>query len=169
MLGQTLPGNVFPRRTGTAVIAVGIDADAAARQEFPPDFDILRIHGIDEVVHDDVDAVFVEVSVVAEAEQVEFQSLAFDHPFIGDVGNINRSVVRLTGHGTEAGEFRAVKLDEVVPVGMFVDEGFQKVRIVVCRIGRVLIAKEGNALKVFMISTHIITPFLRRSADEAPE
>ena len=36
-------------------------------------FDVFRIHQGDEVFHDDVDAVFMEVAVVAEAEEIEFQ------------------------------------------------------------------------------------------------
>ena len=116
MLGQALPGHVSPGRAGPAVVAVRIDADAAAGQEFPPYFDIFRVHGLDEVVHDDVDAVFMEITVIAEAEQIEFQRFTFYHALTRDVGNVNRRIVRLARHGAETGEFGTVKLDEIIPV-----------------------------------------------------
>ena len=50
-----------------------MNGDAAARCEFAEYFDVFRIHQGDEVFHDDVDAVFMEVAVVAEAEEIEFQ------------------------------------------------------------------------------------------------
>ena len=125
MLGQALPGHVSPGRTGPAVIAVRVDADTAAGQEFPPHFDVFRVHDPDEVVHDDIDAVFMEIAVIAETEQVELQRLAFYHAFPWDVRNINRRIVRLARHGAETGELGTIELDEIVPVGMLVDKCFQ--------------------------------------------
>ena len=73
MVGQTLECNLFPAGAGLAVVAVRVDGDAAARGELAPDLDVLRIHERDEVLHDDVHAVLVEVAVVAEAEQVQLE------------------------------------------------------------------------------------------------
>ena len=125
MLGQALPGHVSPGRTGPAVIAVRVDADTAAGQEFPPHFDVFRVHGPDEVVHDDIDAVFMEIAVIAETEQVELQRLALYHAFPWYVRYINRRIVRLSRHGAETGELGTIELDEIVPVGMLVDKCFQ--------------------------------------------
>ena len=49
-----------------------MNGDATARCEFTEYFDVFWIHQGDEVFHDDVDAVFMEVAVVAEAEEIEF-------------------------------------------------------------------------------------------------
>ena len=70
---QALPCHLFPRCAGPAVVAVRVDADTAAGQEFPPYFDVFRIHGVDQVIHDDVDTVFMEIAMIAETEQIEFQ------------------------------------------------------------------------------------------------
>ena len=50
----------------TTVVGVGPDADAASGGEDTCDFDVFGVHQLDEVFHDFVDAVFVEVAVVAE-------------------------------------------------------------------------------------------------------
>ena len=47
-----------------------LDADAAARGKDARHFDIFRVHQLDKVFHDDVDTVFMEGSVAAEAEEV---------------------------------------------------------------------------------------------------
>ena len=67
-------GYVFVFCVGASVVGVGPDADAAARGEDACDFDVFGIHEVDEVFHDLVDAVFVEVSVVAVGEEVEFET-----------------------------------------------------------------------------------------------
>lgn len=66
MRGEAGPGDLFPARVRTAVVGVGMDGDAAARREFAPDLDILRIHELDEVLHDSVHAILVEIAVIAE-------------------------------------------------------------------------------------------------------
>lgn len=43
----------------------------AARGELAPDLDVLGVHQTDQIVHDDIHAVLVEISVVTEAEQVQ--------------------------------------------------------------------------------------------------
>ena len=64
--GEADPGDLFPARVRTAVVGVGMDGDASARREFAPDLDILRIHELDEVLHDSVHAILVEIAVIAE-------------------------------------------------------------------------------------------------------
>ena len=70
MMRQAVPRNLLPLCPRHAVIAVGINRNAAAGQEFAPDLDIGGLHQFDEVVHDDVHAVLVEITVIAEAEQI---------------------------------------------------------------------------------------------------
>ena len=66
VLSQPLDCHVLPHGPGLAVVAVRVDGDAAARRELAPDFDVFGIHELDEVFHDDVDTVLVEVPVIAE-------------------------------------------------------------------------------------------------------
>ena len=58
----------FKRGTSFAVSGKGMNGDAATRCEFAENFDVFRIHQGNQVFHDDVDAVFMEIAVVAEAE-----------------------------------------------------------------------------------------------------
>lgn len=64
--GKAGPGDLFPARVRAAVVCIGMDGDTAARCEFAPDLDILRIHELDEVLHDSVHAILVEIAVIAE-------------------------------------------------------------------------------------------------------
>ena len=64
-------GNALPPGSRFAVIAVRIDGDSAARCELAPDLDILGIHELYQVLHDDVYAVLMEVAVITEREQIK--------------------------------------------------------------------------------------------------
>ena len=72
-------------------------------------FDVFWIHQFDEVLHDDVDTVFVEVAVVSEAEQVELQALAFHHFMVGEIVDAYFGKVGLPCDGAEAGELKALE------------------------------------------------------------
>ena len=63
--------HLFPFRSGHAVIAVRIDRDASAGSELAPYFNVFGIHEPDQIFHDDVYTVFMEISVIAEREQIE--------------------------------------------------------------------------------------------------
>ena len=71
MVEEPVLCHLFPLRSGLAVIAVRIDGNASARSELAPYFNILRIHEFYQVFHDYVYAVFMEVTVIAEREQIE--------------------------------------------------------------------------------------------------
>lgn len=81
----------------TAVVGIGVDADAAAWSEDAGDLDVFGVHETDEVFHDLVDAVFVEVAMVAEREEVELEGFALYHALIGEVGDAYLGKVGLTG------------------------------------------------------------------------
>ena len=141
---EPVAGEVAPFGARDAVVAVGVDGEAASGEEFAPDFDVAGAEEFDEVGHDDVHAVFVEVAVISKGEEVEFQGFAFYHVFIGDVGNIDGGKVGLPGLGAEAGEFGAVEFDEEVPVFVFVGDSFEQVGVVVVGVGGVLAAELGE-------------------------
>ena len=72
------------------------DRYSASWHEISGDFDIAGLHEFDEVFHDDVDAVFMEIAVVSEAEEVEFEAFALDHFLVGNVADDDVSEVRLS-------------------------------------------------------------------------
>ena len=67
---KALFGSLFPLGTRLAVVCVWIDGQTTARRKLAPYLDVLRIHQLDEVFHDDVDAVLVKVPMVTEAKEV---------------------------------------------------------------------------------------------------
>lgn len=129
--GEALRGQLLVFGARPAVVGIGVDADAATRDEKPGDLDIFGIHEADEVLHDDVYAVFVEVAVVAETEQVELQTFAFHHADVGNVADAYFGKVGLAGNGAEAGEFRTVEAHPIVVLGVFVLKGFKHLGCIV--------------------------------------
>ena len=83
------------------VVGKGVDTDAAAGGEDAGYLKILRIHQSDQVFHDDVHAVFVEIAVVAEREEVELERLRLHHLLSWNVGDIDSSEVGLPCLWTE--------------------------------------------------------------------
>jgi len=118
-------GQLFVLGAWTAVVGVGVDGDAATWGEDAGDLDIFGVHEADEVFHDDVDAVLVEVAVVTETEEVELEALALHHALIGEIADAYLGKVGLAGDGAEAGELGAVELHPVVVLRMFVRKGLQ--------------------------------------------
>ena len=59
---------LFPLCTRLAIVCVWIDRQTTARRKLAPYLNVLRIHQLDEVFHDDVDAVLVKVPVIAETK-----------------------------------------------------------------------------------------------------
>ena len=85
MCRKSLPGKLFIFRAGSAIVAVGVDGNTAARQEFPPYFNVFRVHQANEVFHDDVHAVLVKIAVIAEAEKVQLERFALNHQLVGNI------------------------------------------------------------------------------------
>ena len=96
MGSKALLSQLFIFGSRLAVVGVWPDADAAAWGKDTGYFDILRIHQINEVLHDDVHAVFVEIAMIAEAEEIKFQTLALYHLYIRNIADANLCKVRLT-------------------------------------------------------------------------
>ena len=59
---------LFPLCTRLAIVCVWIDRQTTARRKLAPYLNVLRIHQLDEVFHDDVDAILVKVPVIAETK-----------------------------------------------------------------------------------------------------
>ena len=65
---KTLFGSLFPFCTRLAIICVWIDGQTTARRKLAPYLDIFRIHQLDKVFHNDVNAVLVKVPMIAETK-----------------------------------------------------------------------------------------------------
>ena len=59
-----------PFGTLSAIVAVWVNRDPSARGKFSPYLDILGIHQLNEILHNDVHAVLMEVTVISEAEKI---------------------------------------------------------------------------------------------------
>ena len=136
----------------TAIVGVGVDADASAWGEDAGDLDVLGVHQADEVLHDDVDAVLVEVAMIAEGEEVELEGFALHHALVGQVGNVDFGKVGLSRDGAQGGELGAVELHPVVVLGVLVLEGLQHFGSVVLTIFS-LFAKGGKPF-LFALVVH---------------
>ena len=60
--------SLFPLCTRLAIVCVWIDGQTTARRKLAPYLNVLRIHQLHKVFHDDVDAVLVKVPVIAETK-----------------------------------------------------------------------------------------------------
>ena len=60
--------SLLPLCTRLAVICVWIDRQTTARCKLAPYLDVLRIHQLDEIFHDDVNAIFMEITMVTETK-----------------------------------------------------------------------------------------------------
>ena len=119
-----------------AIVGEGVDADAATRGEDARHLDIFGVHEADEVLHDDVDAVFVEIAVVAETEEVELKTLALYHAHVGDILYANLGKVGLTRDGAQRCKLGAVELHPIVVVGVFVYERLKHLGCIIVFIAR---------------------------------
>ena len=141
MVQQAVTCEVLPFRSENAIVAEWIDGEAASWQELAPNLDITRAKQADQVDHDLIDTVFMEVAMVSVAEKIELQGLAFHHVFIRNIGNVNRSEIRLSCLRAEARKFRTVEFDEIIVVLMLVLYLLEKARVIVIGILRVFISK----------------------------
>ena len=65
----------------------------------------------------------MEIPVVTEAEQIEFERLALHHLGTRNIGDVEGGKVWLARNGTERSKLWAVELDEVVIALVLVWEG----------------------------------------------
>ena len=103
-----------------AIVGKRLDGNAATGIEQTDDLQILGVHQLDQVLHDDVHAVLVEVAVVAETEEVEFQALALHHQRARDVINNKVSEVGLACLGAKRGKLGAIQSHKILVLRMFV-------------------------------------------------
>ena len=128
-----------------AIVGKRYNSDASSWVEVACDLEIAWIHEFDQVFHDDVDAVFVEIALVAEAEEVELEALALDHALTWNEANHNASEVGLSCNGTQGCELWAVESDDVLVVGVQILEGFEHLGVILVAVGSALVSKQCDA------------------------
>ena len=111
--------------TRTAVIAIRINGDPAARSKDARHLYIFGIHQLYQVFHDDIHAIFMKITVITETEQIQFQTLALHHFHIGKIGDTDLRKVGLSCNRTQTGKFGAVETYPIVVSGMLVHKGLQ--------------------------------------------
>ena len=156
MLGKTLFCQLLPFCSGLAIVGIWPDADATARSENACHFDVFRIHQLNEVFHDDVDTVLMEVTVVAEAEQIKLQALALHHAHVGHIADTYLGKVGLSGDRAQRCEFWAVESYPIVITLMLVDERFENFGCVIVTIFRFC----AKSLQTLVASVFIVCCFL---------
>ncbi len=157
MLPQPVCSKFFPFCSLHPMVAVGVDGEAAAGEEFAPDFDIPGMEEVNQVIHDDIYAVFMEVAVIAEAEEVELQGFTFYHEISGNVGDVDGGKIGLPCLRAETGKFGTVEFDKIVAVFVFIGNSFQIVGVIVVFVAGVLIAQEGQLIQSFSF-VHGLSP-----------
>ena len=65
---KALFGSLFPLCTRLAIVCVWIDRQTTTRRKLAPYFNVFRIHQLNQILHDNVDAVLMKVPVVAETK-----------------------------------------------------------------------------------------------------
>lgn len=128
---EPLLGQLFILRAGTTMVGIWVDADAATGCEDTGYLDVSGVHQLYQIFHDDVHTILMKGTVVAEAEEVEFQALALHHFHIGNIVDADGGEVGLAGDGAEAGELGTVECDPVIISRVLVGECFQYLRRIV--------------------------------------
>ena len=96
MVHEAVFGQLLVLRARPSVVGVGVNAYSAARRKQPDYLYIFRVHQLDQVLHDDVHAVFMEVSVVTETEKIQLQALTLYHADVGNIADAYLGEVGLT-------------------------------------------------------------------------
>ena len=143
MVCHAVPSDFLPAGARLAVVAVRVNRDAAARRELAPDLDVLRLHELDEILHDDVHAVLVEIAVVAEAEQIQLERFALNHADVRYIRDGDGGEIRLAGNRAQTGKLRTIELDKIIVVRMLVYKGLQHFRCIVIFVFGMLISEQG--------------------------
>ena len=131
MIHEALLSEMLILGARAAVVGIGINADATTRGEEPDDLNILGIHQTDEILHDDIDAILMEITMIAKTEEIQLQTLRLHHPLTRNIQDLNLSKVRLPRDGTKRCKLRTVELNPIIVLRMLVLESLQNLRRIV--------------------------------------
>jgi len=122
---QAVLGPLLVFGAGLAVVAIRVDAQAAAWQKFPPYLNVFGLHQLNQVFHDDVDAIFVKSAVVTETEEIQLQTFTFNQFPIRNIAQVNGGKIRLSGNGAQTGKFGTIEFHPGVVLRVFIVEAFK--------------------------------------------
>ena len=134
------------------IVGEGFDGDTAAGIEQADDLKILGIHQLDQIFHDDVDAVLVKVAMVAEAEEIELQALALNHQGTRDIVDNKVAEIGLSRFWAQRGKLRTIHGHKVLVLRVFVLEGLQHFGRIVIVILCVLVAQQRDTFQLLFVS-----------------
>ena len=95
----------------------------------------------------------MEIAVIAETEQIQFEALAFDHQPVGNVRYPDLGKIRLPRYRAEAGEFGTIEPNPVIVPGMPILKRLQHLRGII-----VLVLGFSAKSLQFIFPFHIFPP-----------
>jgi len=107
------------------IVGIGVNGNTATREKEANDLNVFGLHQLDQVLHYDVDTILVEVTVIAEGEEIEFQALRLHHTLGRNIENLYLCKIGLTRNGTERSELGAIELHPVVILWVLILKGLQ--------------------------------------------
>ena len=146
MLTQSLPRQLLILRPRTTIVGVRMNSNAATRGEDTRHLDVARIHQLDQILHDDIDTILMEIAMIAEREQVEFQRLRLHHLHIRNVRDDDAGKIWLSCDRAEASKLWAIELHPIIILRMLIDEGLKHLRSVILLIYGLLVTQKGQGL-----------------------
>ena len=102
--------------------------DTTTYIELTDDFARDWLHGSNEVIEDDVDDIFEEMSFIAEGPEVELEGFELNTALCWNVADADSAKVRLAGDGADRSVFGTGMGDDVVTIRMRIGEGFKSLR-----------------------------------------
>ena len=96
---KTLLRHSFILGSRTPIVSIRINRNATTRSKDTRHLNILRVHQADKVFHYDIHAIFMESTMIPEAEKIEFQALAFHHFNIRNIADTDFCKISLPGYG----------------------------------------------------------------------
>ena len=125
MIEETMLGKFLVLCARASIVGKWIDADSATWSEKSYYLDVFRIHKFDKILHNDIYAILMKISVVSETEKIELETLALHHFHIRDILYLYFCKVWLACDRTEGGKLWAIKLDPIIIIRMLVYEAFK--------------------------------------------
>lgn len=99
--------------------------DAAANVEHGCQAHEAWFSGFNQLVENLIGHRFVETTFVAEAPDIHFERLQLDAGFVGNIFEIQRAEIRLTGFGAQASELWKAHADGEIALRRRVGKGFE--------------------------------------------
>ena len=102
----------------------------------------------------------MEITVIAEAEQIQLQRLAFNHFNIGNIGYVYCRKIRLTRYRTQTCKFGTIELYKIVVIPVLVRKSLKYVRVIICTVFCFFAAEKGYITDLAAVSSaHRFPPF----------